>query len=401
MFLPGADALFVISSQLSCIIYTFVRRRTKLQFYNTNTASSLNASASSPLTPCLASSVDFGTQILASAANYHFPGEAAAIAPSLDCGQKRLGIWDLERDVVQSYVRAFDDEELDSPWADCLWGHHPRSIFCFGQRHMKTVDLRSAAVSSEIEIGSSGFLPSGRFHGAHSPRDSRAPMIVTISSSALSLWDLRFLREPVAQMLHHLEHDPPCIVSSCIRSRCSEVQDQNVQESLSMDVLVCGSVFGYPLLHSVKLGDEDTPLSMSLPQSIHGLRQMQQQRCSSRALHPDGAQSSATTTSGMCLLSDSLPKGVRTLAFFASLNGNIWLSCVSDRADTHAAIVATRHAHYPVGHRSVAGRKDDPYARSLVVNSDLKHISPSDFRSWMMFPRNCPPSPLLSTPLSC
>ena len=51
---------------------------------------------------------------------------------------------------------------------------------------------------------------------------------------------------------------------------------------------------------------------------------------SSRALHPDGAQSSAAVTVGMCLLSNSLPRGIQTVAFFSSLSGDIWLSYASD-----------------------------------------------------------------------
>lgn len=364
------------------------RRRTKLQFYKIIDISSSSFSPLAPdLTPCLVSTVDFGAQILASAANYHFPGEAAAVAPSADSSHNKLWIWDIERGAVDSYLRAFDADDHAGAWAECIWGHHPRSIFCFGQRCMKTVDLRSAAVSSAIEIGGASALPSGRFHGAHSPRDSRVPMIVTTSSSALSLWDLRFLREPSAQIMHHLEHEPPSIISSCVRGiDCGSSPYNSLNDCLYMDVLACSSRFGYPLLHSVKVGDESTPVSVSLPQSVYGLRAAHQQQNSSSALHPDGAHSAAAVTSGMCLLSTSLPPGVRTVAFFASLNGNIWVSCVSDKADTHESPASTSRQRYPIATRSSAVRKTDT-ARTMAERAQ---IDPTHFRSWMALPRTPP-----------
>ena len=219
-------------------------------------------------TPCLTSNVEFGTDIASSAANYHFHGEAAAVASGTAGGKNKLWIWDIERSAAHSYLSAFDDDGSASLWAECIWGHHPRSIFCLGLRSMKMVDLRSAAVSTAIHIGTAGFLPSGRFHGAHSPRDPRVPMIVTTSSSAVSLWDLRFLREPVAQHLHHLEHDPPSLVSSSIRNGRGDVAHESSSGSLVMDVLVCSSMFGHPLLHSITIGDEYAPLTTGLLQSI-------------------------------------------------------------------------------------------------------------------------------------
>jgi hypothetical protein len=345
------------------------------------------------LTPCLVSTVDFGAQILASAANYHFPGEAAAVAPSAESGHNKLWLWDIERGAVDSYLRAFDADDHAGAWGECIWGHHPRSIFCFGQRSMKTVDLRSAAVSSAIEIGGAGALPSGRFHGAHSPRDSRVPMIVTTSSSAVSFWDLRFLREPSAQIMHHLEHEPPSIISSCVRTIDSGNNLSNsLNDCLYMDVLACGSRFGYPLLHSVKIGDESSPVSVSLPQAVYGLRAAHQQQNSSNALHPEGAHSAAAVTSGMCMLSSSLPIGIRTVAFFASLNGNIWVSCVSDKSDTQEVPAATSRQRYPIATRSSLVRKTDA-TRTMAVRAQ---IDPADFRSWMALPRT---PPLLCAPV--
>ena len=357
-------------------------------------------------TPCLASNVEFGTDIASSAANYHFHGEAAAVASSTAGGKNKLWIWDIERSAVHSYLSAFDDDGSASSWAECIWGHHPRSIFCLGLRCMKMVDLRSAAVSTAIHIGTAGFLPSGRFHGAHSPCDPRVPMIVTTSSSAVSLWDLRFLREPVAQHLHHLEHDPPSLVSSSIRSnRGDGAHNSRNGGSLVMDVLVCSSMFGHPLLHSITIGDEATPLTTGLPQSIPGLRHAHQLHHSSRALHPDGAQSSATCTSGMCLLSSSVPKGIETVAFFASLSGNIWLSYTSDESYIHIAERApAAHAKSAQLQPSISGRAVAPCpalddvldknstSRFPDESNERSPLLLSEFQKWMAFPR-MPPSP--------
>jgi hypothetical protein len=304
---------------------------------------------------------------------------------------------------VHSYHGAFDDDGIASSWAECIWGHHPRSIFCLGLRCMKMVDLRSAAVSTAIDIGTAGFLPSGRFHGAHSPCDPRVPMIVTTSSSAVSLWDLRFIREPVVQHLHHLEHNPPSLVSSSIRNSCGDVAHNSRSGCLVMDVLVCSSMFGQPLLHSITIGDESTPLTTGLPQSIPGLRHAHQLHHSSRALHPDGAQSSSTCTSGMCLLSSSLPKGIETVAFFASLSGTIWLSYSSDEKDSliaesvHAAHENSSQLQSPINVRAAApfrplGDEVDKnstrrFADEFIVRSPLPL---SEFQKWIAFPRMSP-----------
>ena len=364
----------------------------------------MNSCVLPPITPCLVSSVDFGTQICASAANYHFPCEAAAVTSSERGGRNKLWIWDFERGEMDSYLRAFDDEECASSWAECIWGHHPRSIFCLGPRRMNMVDLRSAAVSSAIDIGSNSFLPSGRFHGAHSICDSRVPMIVTTSSSAVSLWDLRFLREPVVQWLHHLEHDPPSLIASSIRNCSRDMNGHNpIDDRLCMDVLVCGSYFSYPLLHSISLGDESAPVSVGLPQSIHGLRYAQQLHHSSRALHPDGAQSAAAATAGMCSLSNSLPDGIRFIAFFSSLSGDIWLSFASDKDGNRAVerdAVATADLSstgFAINRRNIASfqgavEEVDSKLRSRFPVNAKAHLPPppSELKTWMAFPRSHP-----------
>ena len=356
------------------------------------------------LTPCLLSSVEFGAEIAASAANYHFPGEAAAVTPSFANGSNNLWIWDIERGKVDSYLRAFDDEDTTSTWAECIWGHHPRSIFCFGPRRMKMVDLRSAAVSSAIDFGTAGFLPSGRFHGAHSPCDARMPMIITSCSSAISSWDLRYLREPVTQVLHHLEHDPPSLIASSLHD-CND--DCNTNNCLSMDVLFCSSCFSYPLLHSIKLGDECTPVTVGLPRSIHGLRHAHQLLHTSRASHPDGAQSTSATTSGMCLVSNSLPKGIQTIAFFASLNGDIWLSYASNNGVKvqlgSVAPETSSHWKLSIDHNAGASfqsaSENECNTNSRVNVSDdssERSLLPlSDFQKWMTFPR------MISPPVFC
>ncbi len=353
-------------------------------------------------TPCLLSSVEFGTDVAASAANHHFPGEAAAVASSFGAVRHKLGIWDIERGEVDFYLRAFDDEGRASTWADAIWGHHPRSIFCFSPRRMKMVDLRSAAVSTAIDIGTAGFLPSGRFYGAHSPCDARVPMIFTSCSSAVSSWDLRFLREPVAQCLHHLEHDPPSLIASSIRD-CTLGSDGHQKSSrLSMDILTCSSFFGYPLLHSIKIGDEHTPVTFGLPHSIYGLRHAHELQHSSRALHPDGAQSSAAVTVGMCLLSNSLPRGIQTVAFFSSLSGDIWLSYASDECSKaergNVAGSASFHLESQVSHGAASTLQSvdhefEPNLRNNFADDARELILPasSEFQKWMAFPRMLPP----------
>jgi hypothetical protein len=360
---------------------------------------SSNSPLLSSVSPCLLSSVELGSDIIASAANYHFPGEAAAVASSSEGGRNKLWIWDIERGEVDSYLRVFDDESSAFNWAESIWGHHPRSIFCFGPRRMRMVDLRSSAVSTAIEIGSTGVLPSGRFFGAHSPRDPCVPMIFTSCSSAVSSWDLRFLREPVAQILHHLEHDPPSLITSSIRGN----NDLETSNCILMDVLICSSCFSYPLLHSIKIGDESDPATVGLLQSIHGLRQAHQLHHSAKASHPDGAQSSADTTSGMCLLSNSLPKGIKTAAFFASLSGDIWLSLVSDYGveveRDCSAFTKSSDMEFSIKHRAASSfeiEKDvaGPTLRSNLSDDDGERLllPLPEFQKWMSFPRMFFPS---------
>jgi hypothetical protein len=386
---------------------TFGRRRSKLQVYSILDSSLSSSFPSAPaVTPCLAAGVDLGTTIAASAANYHFPCEAAIIASSIDGGKKKLWIWDIEHDRLSAHQCAFDDEDCAFTWADCIWGHHPRSIFCVESCRLKIVDLRSNVVSSAIEIGSRGFLPSGRFYGAHNPRDARVPMIVTTSSSAVSLWDLRYFREPVAQLLHHLEHDPPALIASSFRDCNLDVHSStSIDRCLTMDVVVCSSRFSYPLLHSVKIGDENSSVTVGLPLAIHGLREAHRLRHSSRALHADGAQTCASATSGMCLLSNSLPKGVRTVAFFASSNGHILLSYARDNIE-HCSVEpgpsflshSLLKPHCPPrvieesSHAESAADAYETLVKSKTPNccSELSTpLSPSaDFSTWMTSPRN-------------
>ena len=402
------QVLFFATSLSYQFHHTLSRRRTKLQFYNLlNTSLSAKGCCSPVTTPCLVSTVDFGAHIAASAANYHFPCEAAAVTSSVG-GRNKLWIWDFERGEVDAYLRAFDDEECASSWAECIWGHHPRSIFCLGPRRMNMVDLRSAAVSSAIDIGSAGFLPSGRFHGAHSPCDSRVPMIVTTSSSAVSLWDLRFLREPVVQWLHHLEHDPPSFIATSIRNCSRDVFGRDtVDDRLLMDVLVCGSCFSHPLLHSINLGNEFSPVKVGLPQSIYGLRHAHQLHHSARALHPDGAQSASATTSGMCSLSNSLPEGIQFIAFFASLNGDIWLSYAVNDGNGAVELGSAASAELSSSGFAINRRIVVPFqaasdevdtklsSRFLVnANSQLPPL-PSELMNWMALPRTSPSSSFL------
>jgi hypothetical protein len=203
--------------------------------------------------------------------------------------------------------------------------------------------------------------------------------------------------------MHHLEHEPPSIISSSIRSFGNVGNpDDSFRECLYMDVLVCGRRFGYPLLHSIKMGDEATPVVVTLPQAVHGLRAANQQKNGSSALHPDGAQSAAFTTSGMCLLTNSLPAGVRTVAFFASFNGNIWFSCVSDRADAlEARDLACHQRNIAAGSSSIPSATDVA-VRTMVGRSQ---IDPSEFRRWMAIPRtpplHCPCSLLIPLARYC
>jgi hypothetical protein len=364
---------------------------------------SSNSPLLSAVSPCLLSSVELGSDIIASAANYHFPGEAAAVASSVEGGGNKLWIWDIERGEVDSYLHVFDDDSSAFTWAESIWGHHPRSIFCFGPRRMRMVDLRSSAVSTAIDIGSAGVIPSGRFFGAHSPCDPRVPMIFTSCSSAVSSWDLRFLREPVAQILHHLEHDPPSLITSSIRNCSRGNNDFETSNCILMDLLICSSCFSYPLLHSIKIGDESAPATVGLLQSIHGLRQAHQLHHSAKVSHPDGAQCSADTTSGMCLLSNSLPKGIKTAAFFASLSGDIWLSLVSDfGVEVERDFVASANSsdlEFSIKHRAASSfeMEKDVVGTSLRSNlsddaSERLLLPLLEFQKWMAFPRMLFPS---------
>ena len=115
------------------------------------------------------------------------------------------------------------------------------------------------------------------------------------------------------------------------------------------------------------------------------------------------AQSTSATTSGMCLVSNSLPKGIQTIAFFASLNGDIWLSYASNNGVKVklGSVMPETSSHWKLSIDHNAGASFQSAIENECNTNSRGNISDdssersllplSDFQKWMTFPRMISP----------
>ena len=105
----------------------------------------------------------------------------------------------------------------------------------------------------------------------------------------------------------------------------------------------------------------------------------------------------------MCSLSNSLPDGIRFIAFFSSLSGDIWLSFASDKDGNRAVerdAVATADLSstgFAINRRNIvsfqgAVEEVDSKLRNRFPVNAKAHLPPppSELKTWMAFPRSHP-----------
>ena len=168
--------------------------------------------------------------------NPHWGGEAAL----LDCAGS-INLWNGEVDKLLKFAGPGPDlrarallsrapvypEALSTmrrvalDFGQLTWGMHPRTILCAQAYRLSLLDLRSPnreslAVQELLSMPCAALAQAGRFYAICGCAAAGASHeFATVSTSLVSVFDIRQPSLPMVRWLHHQEYDPPRHLSVC------------------------------------------------------------------------------------------------------------------------------------------------------------------------------------------